>query len=143
MKSSVLILVVEIDKTIKKNYNDNTGWKYKVNLILFLEVLVKNPILIYQTLLTMLKLVEENKAAQNVRYLMVETGSKKEHLKSYTDDQLMTIKEAYLTLKISRNTLDELRRNGKLTNIFKKRNIRLIHAEVEAAKNCYSLIKGK
>jgi len=98
---------------------------------------------IYQTLLAMLSLLQERKAAQNPLKVVEETSSETPLVKTYTEEELMTVREAYLELKISRNTLDELRRQKKLTSIFKKRNVRLIRAEVEDAKKWYCLIKGK
>lgn len=97
---------------------------------------------IYQTLLAMLRLLQERKAAQNA-LKTEEVPTEIQQVKTYTEDELMTVREAYLELKISRNTLDELRRQKKLTSIFKKRNVWLIRAEVEDAKNWYCLIKGK
>lgn len=98
---------------------------------------------IYQTLLAMLSLLQERKAAQNQVKPIAEAPAEVKQVKTYTEDELMTVREAYLELKISRNTLDELRRQKKLTSIFKKRNVRLIRAEVEDAKKWYCLIKGK
>lgn len=98
---------------------------------------------IYQTLLAMLSLLQERKAAQNAKEPAEEASTEIQQVKTYSEDELMTVREAYLELKISRNTLDELRRQKKLTSIFKKRNVRLIRAEVEDAKKWYCLIKGK
>ena len=98
---------------------------------------------IYQTLLAMLSLLQERKAAQNAMKSAEEPPAEIQQVKTYSEDELMTVREAYLELKISRNTLDELRRQKKLTSIFKKRNVRLIRAEVEDAKKWYCLVKGK
>lgn len=98
---------------------------------------------IYQTLLAMLSLLQERKAAQNAVEPKEEEFTEIQRVKTYTEEELMTVREAYLELKISRNTLDELRRQKKLTSIFKKRNVRLIRTEVEDAKKWYCLIKGK
>jgi len=98
---------------------------------------------IYQTLLAMLSLLQERKAAQNAVKSIEGAPGEIQQVKTYAEDELMTVREAYLELKISRNTLDELRRQKKLTSIFKKRNVRLIRAEVEDAKKWYCLIKGK
>ena len=98
---------------------------------------------IYQTLLAMLSLLQERKAAQNAMKPAEEPPAEIQQVKTYSEDELMTVREAYLELKISRNTLDELRRQKKLTSIFKKRNVRLIRAEVEDAKKWYCLVKGK
>lgn len=98
---------------------------------------------IYQTLLAMLSLLQERKAAQNAEKPIEEAPDEIPEVKTYSEDELMTVREAYLELKISRNTLDALRRQKKLTSIFKKRNVRLIRAEVEDAKKWYCLIKGK
>ena len=98
---------------------------------------------IYQTLLAMLSLLQERKAAQNPLKPVDEVSAEMQQVKTYTEEELMTVREAYLELKISRNTLDALRRQKKLTSIFKKRNVRLIRAEVEDAKKWYCLIKGK
>ncbi|MDR2273517.1 MAG: helix-turn-helix domain-containing protein [Sphingobacterium sp.] len=97
---------------------------------------------IYQTLLAMLQLLQERKMTEQAVPEATDTAVPPA-LKTYSDEELMTVKEAYLELKISRNTLDQLRREQKLTSVFKKRNVRLIRTEVEAAKKWYSLIKGK
>ncbi|WP_259183203.1 hypothetical protein [Sphingobacterium sp. BIGb0165] len=55
----------------------------------------------------------------------------------------MPVKNAFLELKISWDRLDELWWNKKLTSIFKRNNVRLIRAEVKAAKKWYGLIEGK
>lgn len=98
---------------------------------------------IYQTLLAMLRLQQEAKSTQSGQGNMVEVSSEIPTISTYTEEELMTVREAYLELKISRNTLDELRRQKKLTSILKKRNVRLIRAEVEEAKKWYCLVKGK
>lgn len=58
-------------------------------------------------------------------------------------DELMTIREAYLELNVSRGTIDKLRRQGDLTSLCHNKNVRLLRSEVMAAKQWYSRMKGK
>ncbi|MEN5435271.1 hypothetical protein ABE545_16675 [Sphingobacterium faecium] len=100
---------------------------------------------IYQTLLSMHRLLEGRMARTGPSEgdCMTVSAAEVVQTRSYSEEELMTIREAYLELKISRNTLDGLRRQKKLTSVFNKRNVRLIRTEVEAAKRWYSLVKGK
>lgn len=59
------------------------------------------------------------------------------------DDELMTVREAYLELNVSRTTIDKLRRQGDLTSVYFNNQVRLLRAEVVAAKTWYSQMKGK
>lgn len=58
-------------------------------------------------------------------------------------DELMTIREAYLELNVSRGTIDKLRRQGDLTSYYHNKNVRLLRSEVMAAKRWYSSMKGR
>lgn len=62
---------------------------------------------------------------------------------SYTESELMTVDEACRELLISRWKLTDMRNKGQLTTIERGRSVRLIRAEVEAAKLWYSIPKGK
>lgn len=55
----------------------------------------------------------------------------------------LTIKEAVGLLKSSRGTVDNLRKEGKLTSYHKGRRVRLDRREVEEARKWWSVIKGK
>ena len=61
----------------------------------------------------------------------------------FHEDELMTIRQAAIELRVSRGTVDKLRKEGKLTSLHQDRNVRLIRAEVIAAKIWYSRNKGK
>ncbi len=56
---------------------------------------------------------------------------------------LVTTKEAMAILHASRNTVDALRREGRLTTYSRGRFVRLLRAEVEAARHWWSVPKGK
>lgn len=56
---------------------------------------------------------------------------------------LMTVREAYLELNVSRSTIDNLRKQGLLKSIYQGGHVRLIRSEVLAAKRWYSQPKGK
>lgn len=58
-------------------------------------------------------------------------------------DELMTIREAYLELNVSRTTINKLRKQGDLTSYYHNNNVRLLRSEVMAAKHWYSSMKGK
>lgn len=58
-------------------------------------------------------------------------------------DELMTIREAYLELNVSRSTIDKLRKQGDLTSYYHNNHVRLLRSEVMAAKRWYSNMKGK
>lgn len=69
---------------------------------------------------------------------------KRNELEQYTEDELMTIDMARVEMKVSRGTVYNLIRDGKLKKLTKNsRNVRLIKAEVMAAKIWYSATKGK
>lgn len=59
------------------------------------------------------------------------------------EEELMTIREAYLELNVSRTTIDKLRRQGALTSVYFNNQVRLLRVEVLAAKTWYSQLKGK
>lgn len=62
---------------------------------------------------------------------------------SYTEDELVTVKEAEAILKVSRWKIEDMCNKGELTIIRKGRSVRLIKAEVDAARIWYSAPKGK
>src|SRR5690606_22110772 len=55
---------------------------------------------------------------------------------------LMTIREAYLELNVSPGTAHKPRQPGILTSIYHQKSVRLLRSEVMAAKYRYSSIKG-
>lgn len=59
------------------------------------------------------------------------------------EDELMTVKQAYLEMNVSRSTIYVLRKLGRLTSLYSKKNVRLLRSEVEEAKKWYSQMKGK
>lgn len=61
----------------------------------------------------------------------------------YADDQLVTVRHAMLIMNVSRGTIHTLRKEGKLTSLYKKRNVWLIKEEVLRLKETYSKLKGK
>lgn len=66
-----------------------------------------------------------------------------EQVPCYDEDELMTVKEAMAELNVSRWKISEMRTNGELTDIARAGRVRLIRAEVMAAKLWYSRMKGK
>lgn len=58
-------------------------------------------------------------------------------------EDLMTIREAYIELNVSRGTVDRLRQEGSLTSLYFNGGVRLLRSEVLAAKKWYSGMKGK
>ncbi|WP_196939843.1 helix-turn-helix domain-containing protein [Sphingobacterium pedocola] len=62
---------------------------------------------------------------------------------TYTEDELVTVKEAEAILKVSRWKIEDMCNKGELTIIRKGRSVRLIKAEVDAARVWYSAPKGK
>lgn len=58
-------------------------------------------------------------------------------------DDLMTVREAYIELNVSRGTVDRLRQEGSLTSLYFNGGVRLLRSEVLAAKKWYSGMKGK
>lgn len=63
----------------------------------------------------------------------------------YREEDLVTISYAMVELRVSRWKIDKMRDEKQLTTIKQggKRSVRLIKAEVEAAKLWYSMRKGK
>lgn len=55
----------------------------------------------------------------------------------------LTIKEAESILKATRGTIDNMRKDNKLTSYYQGRKVRLDRREVEAAKIWWSVAKGK
>ncbi|SEN82260.1 DNA binding domain-containing protein, excisionase family [bacterium A37T11] len=70
-------------------------------------------------------------------------SEKKETSCYYTEQELMTVKEAVYHLKVSRFTISRLREKGELTSVYRNRQVRLIRTEVEKAYRWYSVPKGK
>ncbi len=60
----------------------------------------------------------------------------------YQESELMTIKEAIRYLRASRWKIDDMRRRGILQTLRDRRNVRLIRAQVEAARQ-WSVNKGR
>lgn len=58
-------------------------------------------------------------------------------------EDLMTVREAYIELNVSRGTVDRLRQEGSLTSLYFNGGVRLLRSEVLAAKKWYSGMKGK
>lgn len=65
------------------------------------------------------------------------------HQRVYADDQLVTVRHAMLIMNVSRGTIHTLRKEGKLTSLYKKRNVWLIKEEVLRLRETYSKLKGK
>lgn len=57
--------------------------------------------------------------------------------------ELMTVREAYIEMNVSRGTVDRLRQEGSLTSLYFNGRVRLLRSEVLAAKKWYSGMKGK
>ena len=55
----------------------------------------------------------------------------------------MTIKEAMSVLKVSRTTINRLRKEGALTSYYRKRNVILLASEIHHLVETYSKIRGK
>lgn len=72
-----------------------------------------------------------------------ERQRKKQESLSYTEDQLMTIDMAVSEMNVSRSTIYNLIDQQKLKPLKKLGKVRLIKAEVMAAKQWYSIPKGK
>lgn len=64
---------------------------------------------------------------------------------AYTEEELVTISYAMVELRFSRWKIDKMRDSKELTTVYKdgNRNVRLIKAEVEAAKIWYARRKGR
>ncbi len=62
---------------------------------------------------------------------------------SYSEQELVTVKEAMYYLKVSRCTIGRLRKEGELSSVYRGRRVRLIRTEVEKAYRWYSVPKGK
>lgn len=60
-----------------------------------------------------------------------------------SDQELLTIREAYLFIGVSRSTLDALRAKGYLTEVRMGKKIRLLREELEEVRRVYSVPKGK
>lgn len=56
----------------------------------------------------------------------------------YTDQELVTVKEAEGLLEVSPDKLYRMRVDEELTSLYRKRNVRLIRTEVEAAYEWYT-----
>jgi len=64
-------------------------------------------------------------------------------IESYTENELVTIKEAAHLLGVSRWKVDNMRKKKQLTTLDRGGQIRLIRKEVDDAKIWYSIPKGK
>lgn len=62
---------------------------------------------------------------------------------SYTDEELVTVKVAQGKLGVSRWKIYDMRIKEQLTTVERDGQVRLIRAEVEAARLWYSVPKGK
>lgn len=70
--------------------------------------------------------------------------SEKQDVKAYTEDELCTVGEACLAMNVSRSHIDRMRNREEFTRLANKNGrVRLVKAEVEAAKIWYSKRKGK
>lgn len=96
------------------------------------------------TLVAMLELLQKRlPGSENQHGDERQKESEEEKDIAYTEEELMTVRQAYLELNVSRTTINKLRREGKLTSLNQLKNVRLIRAEVIAAKKWYSRRKGK
>lgn len=98
---------------------------------------------VLQTLRAILRLLEDRMQVSVYRPRVNKEGEETSAKIIHEEEELITLKEAYLELNISRNTLSRLRHEGKLTSIYQGRHVRLIRIEVMAAKKWYSTMKGK
>jgi len=93
--------------------------------------------------------VDEQSEDRSVALIMEDAGLQSEAKETdgekvmYREEELMTVKEAMDVLKIGRWKLHDMRRKGELTTILRNKRVRLIRAEVEAARLWYSVPKGK
>ncbi|MBE8719958.1 MerR family transcriptional regulator [Sphingobacterium pedocola] len=98
---------------------------------------------VLQTLRAILKLLEDRVPATIHVPTIKKEGEETSVQIIHEEEGLMTLKEAYVELNISRSTLHTLREEGKLTSVYQGRNVRLLRIEVMAAKKWYSTMKGK
>ncbi len=59
------------------------------------------------------------------------------------EDPLLTIRQAYLELNISRSTLNRLRKSGQIRFILQNGQVRIPLSEVEHHRKIYAYFKGK
>ncbi|GGH18251.1 helix-turn-helix domain-containing protein [Sphingobacterium alkalisoli] len=95
------------------------------------------------TLVAMLELLQKRLPGSENQQGDERQNEAEEKQIAYTEEELMTVRQAYLELNVSRTTINKLRREGKLTSLNQLKNVRLIRAEVIAAKKWYSGNKGK
>lgn len=70
--------------------------------------------------------------------------SEKKDVNAYTEEELCTVGEACLAMNVSRSHIDRMRNRGEFTKLENKNGrVRLVKAEVDAAKIWYSKRKGK
>lgn len=118
-------------------------------MIRLLSILVRLAGDILSNLNYIVQLLQEFKPLNFDRPMGLCLKEKKEHppekadRDAYTDDELCTVGEACLMMKVSRSTIDRLRDAGKLSSLEKKGRVRLVKAEIEEAKIWYSVRKGK
>ncbi|ERJ58978.1 hypothetical protein M472_09370 [Sphingobacterium paucimobilis HER1398] len=68
----------------------------------------------------------------------------KPDIDAYTEEELCTVGEACLAMNVSRSHIDRMRNREEFTKLENKNGrVRLVKAEVEAAKIWYSKRKGK
>lgn len=95
------------------------------------------------TLVAMLELLQKRLPGSDDQEGDERQNEVEEKQTAYTEEELMTVRQAYLELNVSRTTINKLRQEGKLTSLNQLKNVRLIRAEVIAAKKWYSGNKGK
>ncbi|MBD1422791.1 response regulator [Sphingobacterium chuzhouense] len=93
--------------------------------------------------LTLEKLIETKIAIQQkISKLSVKESHRKDK-ETFSEKDLVTVKEAEDMLQVSRWKITKMRDNGELTTLEKDGQIRLLRTEVEEEKVNYSVRKGK
>ncbi|SKC10861.1 hypothetical protein SAMN05660841_04286 [Sphingobacterium nematocida] len=97
-----------------------------------------------------LQLLQESGLPDSGGKVKAHTENNTEHLpekpdvNAYTEEELCTVGEACLAMNVSRSHIDRMRNRGEFTKLENKNGrVRLVKAEVEAAKIWYSKRKGK
>lgn len=98
--------------------------------------------LLYQTVLAIYQLLNARLIPRGSVGTEVSSTSCQE-ITGYSEDELMTVKEACAEMNVSRGTIYKKIRDGKLDKVKRDGPTRLIRKEVEAAKIWYSVPKGK
>lgn len=105
--------------------------------------------LIYQTLVSVYQLLKERlpppsaRRDDEVNRRGAEVNGRGDANGRSDANDLMTVREAYIELNVSRGTVDRLRQEGSLTSLYFNGGVRLLRSEVLAAKKWYSGMKGK